>query len=232
MPSESESWLATVARRLGDLKDQMVFVGGSVIGLLIDDPASTPVRPTDDLDMIVAVSSRQRYDALATRLRILGFQPDVSKGAPLCRWTIEGVIVDIMPTSAEILGFTNRWYDAAIIHAVEVEIEPGLSIKLTTAPYFVAMKLEAFAGRGNEDYIASHDLEDIVAVVDARSALVDEIERSPDDLRLYLAARIKALLDEDAFVDALPGHLAGDIASQSRLPHVLERLRRIAIEPA
>lgn len=228
MPSESDVWMTTVARRLGDLRGSLVFVGGSVIGLLIDDPGSTPVRSTDDVDLIVDVSSRQRYDALAARLRRLGFQPDTSQDAPMCRWRIDGVLVDVMPTSADILGFTNRWYAPTITHAVERELEPGLSIKIASAPYFVAMKLDAFAGRGDGDYMASHDLEDVVALVDARATLVDEIEQSLDDLRGYLASQISALLEEDAFVDALSGHLAGDLASQARLPFVLDRLRKIA----
>ena len=146
----------------------------------------------------------------------------------MCRWRIDDVLVDVMPTSADILGFTNRWYAPTITHAVERELEPGLSIKIASAPYFVAMKLDAFAGRGDGDYMASHDLEDVVALVDARATLVDEIEQSLDDLRGYLASQISALLEEDAFVDALPGHLAGDLASQARLPFVLDRLRKIA----
>jgi hypothetical protein len=63
------------------------------------------------------------------------------------------------------------------------------------------MKLEAFAGRGRGDHAASHDLEDIVAITDAKTTLMDEIERSAKDLR---------------------------DGSQARLPVVLDRLRRIA----
>jgi hypothetical protein len=117
VPTASEVWLATVARRLGDLASEVVFVGGATIALLIDDPASMPVRPTDDLDMIVETSSRQRYYELETKLRARGFQPDRSEGAPLCRWTIDGITVDVMPTSAEILGFGNIWYSDAIAHS-------------------------------------------------------------------------------------------------------------------
>lgn len=228
MAIASDAWLATVARRLEALASSVVFVGGATISLLIDDPASVPVRPTDDLDAIIEISSRERYYALEAKLRSLGFRPDNSEGAPLCRWKIDGVVVDVMPTSAEILGFGNRWYPAAITHAVERELEPGLAIRIATAPYFIAMKLEAFSGRGQGDYVASHDLEDIVAIVDGRERVVTEIEATDDDLRHYLAQRFRALLATSAFVDAIPGHLAGDAASQARLPLVMDRLRRIA----
>ena len=105
---------------------------------------------------------------------------------------------------------------------------PGLTVRVATAPYFIAMKLEAFAGRGNSDYMASHDLEDIVSVVDGHANIEREIADSRNDLQEYLADRFGSLLDNDDFVMALPGHLAGDDASQARIPSILIRLRTIA----
>jgi len=203
-----------------------------VLGLIVDDPGATPIRPTDDVDLVVNVESRTRYDALSKRLLELGFHPDTSEDAPLCRWLIEDVVVDVMPSSSGILGFSNRWYADAITHSTVREIEPGVAIRVATAPYLIAMKLDAFAGRGDGDYVASHDVEDIVAIVDGRATLVDEISRCHATLREHLADAIRALLDDDAFVAALPGHLAGDAASQARLPIVLGRLQRIADRPS
>ncbi len=228
MASTSEQSIATVARRLGDLKADVVFVGGAVLGLLLDDTGATPPRPTDDVDTIVDKTSKAQYDAMTLRLLALGFQPDTSEDAPLCRWIVEGVRVDIMPTSPEVLGFSNRWYPHAIRHAVEMEIEEGLTIRISTAPDFIAMKLEAFAHRGRGDFVASHDLEDVVAVVDGHEALVEEVEQSERALREYLVDRFGTLLDDESFVAAIPGHLAGDPASQARYSVVLDRLRRIA----
>jgi hypothetical protein len=178
--------------------------------------------------MIVETSSRQRYYELEAKLRARGFQPDRSEGAPLCRWTIDGITVDVMPTSAEILGFGNIWYPDAISHASEHELEPGLTIRVATAPYFLAMKLEAFAGRGGGDYMTSHDLEDVIALVDGRDSLIVEIQAAAENVREYLSQKISELLATQAFVDALPGHLPGDSASQARLPLVIDRLTRIA----
>jgi hypothetical protein len=47
-------------------------------------------------------------------------------------------------------------------------------------------------------------------------------------LRGYLADRFRGLLAQPAFMDALPGHLPGDAASQERLPELLAKLREIA----
>lgn len=133
-----------------------------------------------------------------------------------------------MPTSASILGFTNRWYAGAIETATSCQLAPSLAIRLITAPYFLATKLEAFDGRGEGDYEASADLEDIVALVDGRAELVDEVDDSAAPLRHHLRRRISELLDTARFVGALPGHLPGDVANQQRLPLVVQRLERIA----
>src|SRR5438105_2359864 len=74
-----------VATRLGALRDDLVFLGGSVASLLLTDPASTRIRPTDDVDLIVNVASLSEYNiSLRRRLLSAGFAEDTSEGAPLC----------------------------------------------------------------------------------------------------------------------------------------------------
>ena len=103
----------------------------------------------------------------------------------------------------------------------------GHSIKLITAPVFVATKVEAFKGRGNGDFLVSHDLEDVITVVDGRPALIDELRGSPEELRTYIAMEISSLLGATQFLDALPGHLPGDSASQARVPLVIDMLEAL-----
>ncbi|MFH0824225.1 MAG: hypothetical protein V2B18_15845 [Pseudomonadota bacterium] len=100
-----------VAERLGNLRDRVVFVGGAVVDLLIADPAAPPVRPTKDVDVIVEVASLHEYYELGRLLRSLGFQEDsLSDAAPVCRWLIDGIEVDIMPVRGRILGFSSEYY--------------------------------------------------------------------------------------------------------------------------
>jgi hypothetical protein len=94
--------------------------------------------------------------------------------------------------------------------------------------YFCASKLEAFGDRGKNDYLGSRDLEDLIAVVDGRAELVGEIQAAKGDARSYLAKEIAILLAVRGFVDALPGHLAPDSASQERITTVMGRLKEIA----
>ena len=91
------------------------------------------------------------------------------------------------------------------------------------------MKLEAFDGRGDGDHLLSHDLEDVIALIDGRSIIVDEIAAADDAVRQQLGQRIGVLLETRAFLDAVPGHLRPDGASQARRELVvMPRLREIA----
>jgi len=82
-----------------------------------------------------------------------------------------------------------------------------------------------FYGRGNGDFLASHDLEDIITVIDGRPEVTKEIRQASPQLREYLVAQVRALLQNEKFLEALPAQLPGDIASQARLPELLNRLR-------
>lgn len=219
--------LRSVAQRLGALLPEVVFVGGCTTGLFITDKAAPEVRPTVDVDAIAEIVSYAAYEAFAERLRRAGFREDSSEQAPVCRWLIDDVKLDVMPTEARILGFTNRWYRDAMSTAIEMEIGDATHIRVVTAPFFVATKLEAFKGRGGADYTTSRDLEDLMAVLDGRPEIVDEIARA-HELCSFIAGEFRQMLRVPAFLDALPGHLLPDRVSQERLPILVNRMRSIA----
>jgi hypothetical protein len=221
--------LEAAVARLGTLTDDMVFLGGCATGLLLSDPAAPPIRVTRDVDAIVELASLADYHRLSDQLRIYGFAEDTSEGAPICRWTCEGILLDVMPTDETVLGFGNRWYRPALEQAVVAELPSGARIKRVTAPYFLATKLAAFDGRGQGDYMMSHDMEDLIAVLDGRPETLDEVQGSDGRLRAHLAERFSALLDDPAFLAALPGHLPGDTASQARLPLIIKRIKSISM---
>jgi predicted nucleotidyltransferase len=220
--------LVAVAAKLEPMLDQIVFVGGCTTGLLLTDPAAAPVRPTLDVDAIVAVSSYADFTLLENRMRELGFRESHAQGAPVCRWISGDLILDLMPTDASILGFGNRWYHPALENAQRTRIGE-FEIQLITAPYFLATKLEAFHGRGRNDF-RSHDLEDIVTVVDGRPEIVEEVRHAPADLQKYLSEEFRALLSNREFLEALPGHVLPDAASQQRVPLVMNRMQQFLIE--
>jgi hypothetical protein len=220
--------LVRAARALGDLRAEVVFVGGAVLDLFITDPAAPRPRFTEDVDVVVEVTTHGEWARVGERLRALGFREDQREGAPVCRWLVGDLVMDVMPALDRVLGFSNRWYRMARKESEERELPEGVRIRAVTAPLFLATKMEAFGSRGGRDFVASHDLEDIIAVVDGRPTLVDEAKLAPAQLRRFLAATIERWLDDPDFLSAVPGHLPGDAASQARAPLVLERLRAIA----
>lgn len=103
-----------VAERLGDLRDRVVFVVGSTAALFITSPVVHEVRATKDVDLVVEVARTAEYCAFADELRAKGFHEDSREGAPMCRWVVAAVTVDIVPARPDVFGPTNRWYASAI----------------------------------------------------------------------------------------------------------------------
>lgn len=227
MVNSNLEMLRVAAENLGDLKDELVFVGGCTTELFITDEGAAEPRQTKDVDAIVEASSYTEYINFSEKLKAIGFNEDTSEDAPLCRWVKGITILDVMPLDEESLGFTNRWYRPALETAENREFITGYTIKVVSPVYFCATKMEAFDGRGNNDYLGSHDLEDIIAVIDGREEIVAEIKNASDEVRQYITGKIISWLENDKFLDALPGHL-GSSSDKSRLGILVKRLKQIA----
>ncbi|MEK6663372.1 MAG: hypothetical protein AABY73_05835 [Pseudomonadota bacterium] len=219
-----------IAQALGPLCDQLVFVGGCAVDLLLTDPAAAAPRVTYDVDLLAEVAALPGYHAMEKQFSRLGFKRDMSEDAPICRWLFRDLQVDLMPTDSAILGFANRWYPLVVNLAQETKLPSGASIRLITAPAFLATKFEAFRDRGRGDLLGSHDLEDIVNVVEGRSEIVFEVVSSPLELRGYLAEQCTKLLAVPNFMDALPGMIFPDELLAARVKNVARRLAQIAGE--
>ena len=217
--------MLAAARQIGELREELVFVGGAAVALLITDPAAPDVRPTLDIDVIVEVATLTDYYRLQERLRGKGFREAMEEDV-ICRWRHGEIVLDVMPTDERILGFSNRWYAESLGNAQQVTIE-DVTFKLIRPPYFLGTKLEAFYGRGKGEYMASPDMEDIVTLLDGRPEMVEEVRGSGRHIKRYLMDQFKELLNNSEFIESLPGHLPPDDASQRRVPILLERMRQI-----
>lgn len=227
MSDANTELLVRMAEALGDLRERMAFVGGCATALLVTDPAAAPVRPTQDVDAIVAVTSQQEYRRLAKALQERGFSQSVEEGEPPYRWSFAGMKLDVMPTGESVLGFSNRWYETALRTAVEVKLPGGPAIRLVTPACFLATKLEAFEDRGRGDYLESHDLEDVLSVVDGRPEIAGEVAQADPDVSGYIRAVFVRLLADDGFLNALPSLVMDPGSPATRVPRVLERIRSI-----
>jgi len=219
--------LKLVAHRLEELCDEVTFVGGCVTGLLITDKAAPDVRFTVDVDCIINVITRIDYYSFAEKLRQKKFKELIYGDHPICRWDCDGVLIDVMPINKSVLGFSNRWYKEAQQHALSKNITDTLGVKIISAPYFIATKLEAFKDRGNQDFLLSHDLEDIISLIDGRPEITQDILTVSEDLKNYLSTELATLMNNDQFIQALPGHLNYSQEADDRKKIVENRIQAI-----
>jgi len=219
--------LILIANRLGELCNEVTFVGGCITGLLITDKAAPDVRFTVDVDCIINVVTKHEYYSLSEKLRNKGFKEMSSGNHPICRWNCDGILIDVMPTDKSVLGFSNRWYKDAQTNAITKIFSDSIMIKVISAPYFLATKLEAFKDRGKEDYLLSHDLEDIISIIDGRPEIVSDISSTAHNLKKYLSNEFNVLANNSQFTQALPGHLNYSSESEERKKIVEERINAI-----
>lgn len=222
---EVQANLEQVTLALKDFDIPFVFVGGAVVGLLISDKAAPPARFTQDVDVIIPSIGLHRYHHMEEQLREAGFIPDPDV---ICRWNVTGVTVDIMPIDENILGFSNHWYKQLWDKAMTVLLGSGVTIHVVSSPYLIATKLEAFHSRGSSDYLLSHDIEDIVILLDGRPELTYEILDAGIEVKTFIQEQFKRFLNTSAFIDALGGHLPGDPISQQRVQVILKTMQQIA----
>ena len=218
--------LETVAEAIGDdLRQRLVFVGGCTTALFITDPITLEdVRATDDVDLIVDLAGYGAWAQLQDQLRQKGFSESPEDNV-ICRMRLGDLKVDFMPDDEAILGFSNRWYAKGIETAVKHHLPGGQEIKCLTPPLFVATKLEAYRGRGGDDPLGSHDLEDILIVVDGREELVAEVQAADGDVRAFIAATLREFQRHYDYDGFLEGNIRGP---EGRVDIVRDRLNAMA----
>lgn len=192
--------LVAVARALGnDLLKEVAFLGGCTTGLLLTDKASKEaVRYTDDVDLITHVIGFSGWIKFQTRLKERGFKESIKDNIN-CRMRLNDLIVDFMPDDEKILGYSNRWYGQALKEAKDYELQEDLTIQLVTPVFFIATKLEAYKGRGENAPLHSRDIEDILNVFDGRAELVEEINQASLNLRSYISKELVSLFEHPDF---------------------------------
>lgn len=207
MPSTNITMLQTVANGLGDLKAEMVFVGGSVAELYANNPAASDIRPTLDVDCVVELSSRTAHAKLEERLRAKKFANDTSQGAPICRWIYKDILVDVMPTDSNVLGFTNIWYNEGVDNKITKTLPDGTEVFVFPPEYYLATKFEAHKGRGGNDLRQSHDFEDIIYIFNNCSDLLDNISNANVTVKAYLKEECQHLLNNEGLTEGVESAL-------------------------
>ena len=207
MPNDNIDMLQTVADGLEELRDEIVFVGGAVAELYADDPASSDIRPTQDVDCTIELSSYKELTELEEELRTKGFANDTSQGAPICRWIYQDIKVDVMPTDENVLGFNNQWYPGGVGNKIPKTLPNGTEIFVFSPEYYLASKFEAHNDRGGNDLRQSHDFEDIIYILDNCTSILEDIRNADEDVKNYLKDECESLLDNAGLSEGIESAL-------------------------
>lgn len=143
----------------------------------------------------------------------------------ICRYKVRGVIVDVMPTSEEILGFSNRWYSKGFANSKTYDISPVRTVRIFSPEYFIATKLEAFKGRGKSDGRSSTDFEDIVYVLNNRTKIWDEMKATDQDLKRYFEEEFGELIQNKYLTEWIGCHL--EYRQQDRVGFIISKIRAL-----
>jgi predicted nucleotidyltransferase len=197
--------IKAVNSALKPLEQKVVFIGGAVVSLYAQREV-IEIRPTDDVDVLVELLNYGGRAEIEEKLRSIGFAHDVESGI-VCRYRIQGIIVDILPTTDASSGFNNKWYPEGFENAAAHKLDDFHTIFILTAPYFLVTKIEAFKDRGNRDGRTSQDFEDMIFILENRAEIWEELNRCQGTLRDYLQKEFSALLKIPYFNDWVEAHV-------------------------
>ncbi len=214
-----------VAKALGELNLEVVFVGGAMVSLYIDDPAAEDIRPTKDLDLTFQITTASKLEELREALIKKGFI-QTHEDKVICRFRFDDLIIDVMST--QVIGWvpSNRWFMPGFEKSFSVELE-DVWIRLMPLPYFLASKMEAFFDRGIHDFYASHDFEDILYIFNYTTNLVEQVLTGNGEVLDYLKACVERMMNENKIRSVIPAHLYYETADE-RFEIIIEKMKGIA----
>lgn len=186
--------LKRVAEKIGPLRKEVVFVGGTVLPLLLTRPPGLNLRRSKDVDLLMDCKSKEEIYAFEDLLWDLGFK-NWGTGA-ICRWALDDIAIDVLPADQDILGFNNKWCDEAARDPLLIDLGQGLEIRIINAPCFLGIKFNAFYKRGNDDYVRSNDIYDMLVLFAGRPEMIKEIMKSASPaLRIFLSFELERLME-------------------------------------
>ena len=207
--------IQNVAKALGELNNDVVFVGGATVCLYLNQSIAPEVRPTEDVDVVIEITSVAKYQRLSEKLIQLKFTPDQSIGAPICRWKYLGALIDIMPLDESILGFSNEYYKEGFEFREVYQLPDGLRIQILPVGWFLATKIQAYFSRGACDPRFSKDLEDIVSIF-SDGLQLERISESVEVLG-FIKISLTKILTDTASAEAVRGFISGSVKDQVEL---------------
>ena len=132
--------LTSVARLLGPLNANLVFIGGAIAPILQTDPPFASARVTKDVDGVAATGTLSGHAQLQSALRERNFR-EATTERHAHRWICpDGSLFDLVPAGDHLGASGQVWDQVAIDTAIECQLEEGLTVRHASAPAFLALK--------------------------------------------------------------------------------------------
>lgn len=182
-----------VAEGLGEaFLAEVAFVEGCTTAMLVTDAVVLDdIRFTDDVDLVIELAGIGAWQQLTERLAARNFKI-TGEDEVNCRFRFNDIVVDVMPSDPEVLGYANRWFVEGLARANKFTLPSGTVIQIFKPTYFLATKLEAFSGRGGGDPYHK-DVEDIIILIDGRPELLEEVRQAESELKEFITDGVRAL---------------------------------------
>lgn len=212
-----------VATVLGEINNEVIYVGGAIVSLYATDNAADKPRPTKDIDISVQVSSYSQMEVLREKLAAKEIYPASSEKI-LYRYSYEDILIDFIPYEETPLGPTNRWLKPGFEIAYPIQVG-NIEIKILPVCMFLATKWEAFKSRGNDPRV-SHDFEDIIYIIDNNLNLLDDVSVANKDVLNYLKEMSSEILTHPSRNEIIECHI-NPFTREERTKLIIEKLQKI-----
>lgn len=173
--------------------------------------------------MTLNILNLSHWEKVQGQLAALGFHPDPF-GHAICSYKYKDIPVDIMGAYDSPMGLANSWFKIGFENLWTAKAKDQ-EIKILSAPCFLATKFEAFHDRG-KDYRTSHDMEDIIYVLDNRINIVEEIANDDKRIAHFIKEQLQKLIDKGLMQEVLMAHIH-PIMIAERLPIIEEKIMQI-----
>jgi hypothetical protein len=207
------------AKRMEAMLDQLVFAGGCATALLFSEQGFIRPNPPQWLDVIASSDGELGHTGLTIKLKEMGMREDTTVGRG--RWKMGALTVCFWNVDPVFSPFSSRFMRDAYAMPRRVAATPEMKVKLVNPAFFLALKIEAFQGRGQGSFQTSDDLNDLVSILSARAELAFDLKLAAPQVRSFVQRNLAELKPKHEFQEAMRRILAGDEArielAQSRL---------------
>lgn len=202
------------------LREQFTLVGGTAPSVYskID---RVGLRSTIDIDVSVRATEYGDWLKSCRMLEDSGFRS--TPEGPICRYTSDSFVVDVIPSSPAILGFKQSdWYHHVHQHRT---FHPEVGLYVVDPVLFLALKAEAHSDRGlSQLHPMSKDLEDVLVVLGNDSSTLDRVVSGGSSAAQYVLRFLRDTFGA-AGMSIFQLYFPGDGSTQKYAEGLFERLR-------